>query len=442
MARVLIVSSDVVGERMAGPGIRAWELSRALAAEHQVTLAAPGPARPTPADFAVIAATRSALDRAAASTDVAVVQGAAFELSRSLRSQVPALVIDLYDPYPVEGLEFNRELSLAERQENLDRDLQRLREQCLAGDFFLCASERQRLFWLGVLAGFGRVDIAGYDADPTLRRLVEVVPFGVPPTPPERGAARLRGVVPGIAAGDFLVIWGGGIWNWLDPLTLIRAVAEVAPSLPQVKVIFPGSGHPNPAVPRMQMAAAAKELAAELDLLDRHVFFLGEWVPYAQRGALLAECDAGVSLHRPGIEADLAFRTRVLDYLWAGLPVVLTEGDAIADLVAGAGAGLTVAAEDGQGLAEALRRLVTDADLRDRCRAGSHELARQLSWERVAAPLNEFCRSPRRTRPAGAGVSIAAPSRSALLRRAWRSVRRDGPAAAATRGYRYLRARR
>ena len=42
MARVLIISTDIVGPAMAGPGIRAWELARALSAECTVTLAAPG----------------------------------------------------------------------------------------------------------------------------------------------------------------------------------------------------------------------------------------------------------------------------------------------------------------------------------------------------------------------------------------------------------------
>ena len=39
---VLIVSHDVVGARMAGPGIRYWELGRVLAQHCRVTLAVPG----------------------------------------------------------------------------------------------------------------------------------------------------------------------------------------------------------------------------------------------------------------------------------------------------------------------------------------------------------------------------------------------------------------
>ncbi|MGZ8650366.1 MAG: hypothetical protein ACXW08_17335, partial [Solirubrobacteraceae bacterium] len=41
--RVLVVSAEPVGDRMAGPAIRAYELARALAADALVTLAAPAP---------------------------------------------------------------------------------------------------------------------------------------------------------------------------------------------------------------------------------------------------------------------------------------------------------------------------------------------------------------------------------------------------------------
>ena len=39
MSRVLVVSYDAIGPRMAGGGIRAYELSRELGREHEVVLA-------------------------------------------------------------------------------------------------------------------------------------------------------------------------------------------------------------------------------------------------------------------------------------------------------------------------------------------------------------------------------------------------------------------
>lgn len=46
------------------------------------------------------------------------------------------------------------------------------------------------------------------------------------------------------------------------------------------------------------------------------------------------EADAGVSTHMSHVETTFSFRTRILDYLWAGRPpMVVTEGDSFAELV-------------------------------------------------------------------------------------------------------------
>ena len=48
------------------------------------------------------------------------------------------------------------------------------------GSSFVCASETQRDYWLGRLEAAGRLTLEAYSADPSLRALIEVVPFGVP----------------------------------------------------------------------------------------------------------------------------------------------------------------------------------------------------------------------------------------------------------------------
>jgi len=52
-----------------------------------------------------------------------------------------------------------------------------------------------------------------------LEKLLTVVPFGVSDDPPRRTRTALKGVVPGIGADDHVILWGGGVYNWLDPLT-------------------------------------------------------------------------------------------------------------------------------------------------------------------------------------------------------------------------------
>ena len=41
MHNILLISNDVIGERMAGPGIRSWEFAKALSGSFQISLAVP-----------------------------------------------------------------------------------------------------------------------------------------------------------------------------------------------------------------------------------------------------------------------------------------------------------------------------------------------------------------------------------------------------------------
>jgi len=53
--RILVVTGEPLLDRMAGPAIRAWEIAKALAPEHEVKLASTGGAKTTHDDFEVIA---------------------------------------------------------------------------------------------------------------------------------------------------------------------------------------------------------------------------------------------------------------------------------------------------------------------------------------------------------------------------------------------------
>jgi glycosyltransferase involved in cell wall biosynthesis len=316
------------------------------------------------------------------------------------RESVPrsdrVFVADIYDPRHLEQLEQSRDGGEHRRRMGVRHATAVLNDQLLRGDFLLCASEKQRDLWLGQLGALGRVNTATYDADPDLRALLTVAPFGIEDQPPVRTGPGIRGVVPGVGPDDQVVLWGGGIYNWFDPLTLVRAVDRVRHHHPRLRLVFMGMRHPNPDVPEMRMAVATRALSDELGLTGTHVFFNEGWVPYDERQNHLLDADIAVSTHYQHVETAFSFRTRILDYLWASLPVVCTEGDALADLVAREGLGITVPPEDVDALADALSALLGDQARADRCR---HEIARvadDLRWARVLEPLVAFCRDPRR----------------------------------------------
>src|SRR5581483_5821421 len=247
--RVLIIANDIVDARMAGPGIRAWEMAKVLARAHDVTLAVPNE-RPPAADGFCVRTYRSktgvGLRELASAHDVLIVQGFVLHLFPFLAQMGKRLVVDLYDPFTLENLHVFSHDPIAERAAVHQSHLDVLNAQIRAGDFFLCASDKQRDYWLGMFAANNRVNPQQYDADPTLRSLIDVVPFGIPSDPPVSTRRVLKGVFPGIEEHDRVILWGGGIWEWFDPLTLIRAVHRVRSTRPEVKLFFMGIKHPNP----------------------------------------------------------------------------------------------------------------------------------------------------------------------------------------------------
>jgi len=277
--------------------------------------------------------------------------------------------------------------------------------QLLLGDFFICASERQRDFWIGALQTAGRINLRTYGTDRTLRSLIDVVPFGVADTPMDgaaddasagsdvQTAGALKGAYPGIRSADHVLIWGGSILDWQDPQTLVRAVAAIAARRDDIKLFFMGTRHPNPQVAPMRAVPATIALARELGVLDTHVFF-NDWVPYSERRRYLEGADLGCSTHREHLETRLSFRTRMLDYLWAGLPIVCTDGDVFASLVADRRLGLVVPPGDVEALASAIERLIDDPGERARCRLRLLEAAKEFRWSAVVAPLARFCDAP------------------------------------------------
>ncbi|MDO5722977.1 MAG: glycosyltransferase family 4 protein [Flaviflexus sp.] len=439
MTEIAILTLDTFSEKMAGPAIRVWEMARLLAKEHEVTVFTFARADATPTDFRLRAADHVTFHSEIGEPEIIILQGSLLRAFPWLAEREAKLVIDLYDPFHLESLGGSREEPLADRQAVLGQLVAELDAQIDAGDFFLCASEPQRSLWLGHLAARGRVNPRTYDDDPSLTRLIDIAPFGIDFPFPAPTATPLRDH-PGIGPDDPVLIWGGGIYNWFDPLTVIRAVGLAKEQVPNLRLFFLGAGHPHPDMPQMEMARKARELTAEAGLED-HVFFGEDWVDYAERHNYLADAAAGVTAHFADIETRFSFRTRILDCLWAGLPIITTEGDFFADLVTDKGLGVAVPVEDPVALASAITQVL---DHREAMSERVREVAAAFAWESTLAPLLAYCRDPyvaadRGDRAKRVAARLSRPSLRTLAVRTKNSLQSRGIRGTAAKIRTYLR---
>ena len=402
MTHVVLITNDVVGRRMAGPGIRFWEFARVLSRQFRVTLAIPPfldlQEQPREPDFAAqirICRRITELRSVVGEADVVVTLGAVVSVYPFLSTLKKPLVVDSYDPFMLAGLHQNRDAARDERVAAHERYRKAHLIALHSADLVLCASEKQRDYWLGMLSAVGRINPYTHDQDSSFRHLVRVVPFGLPRERPRHTAPALKGIVPGIGRDDKVVLWGGGIWNWLDAPTAVKAMARIAEQRSDVKLFFMGTRRPNLGLSRMAAVEQTIALSERLGLKDKYVFF-HDWVDYEHRQNYLLEADVGMMLHRDLLETRFAFRTRFLDYVWAGLPIVATEGDVLSEHVRHSELGRVVAPGDEAAVARAILELLETPNLKEACQSRFAALAQAYQWDVVTEPLVDFCRDPSR----------------------------------------------
>lgn len=406
--KVLFISHDTVGDRMAGPGIRYSNMARVLRRHLDIIFAIPVESpewqlefnqKPGIAeqDLTVIRYEQrnwQSIEAQVEQAETVICSPDTLTNFPQLATADTCLIFDDYDPLLSEWLAA-ASLSDPDWQPiGWRHRMNTLTPHLLCGDFFICASERQRDWLLGILEAMGRLNPITYAQDPSFRRLVDVAPTGIPDQGPVHTRQVIKGVWPGIGIQDRVVLWGGGLWPWLDPLTAIRAIGEVAQCRKDVKLLFPGTRLPNPNMTgTLTLIDSARALASELQLLDTQVFF-GDWVPYADWQNVLIESDVALTLHLEVLETRLAFRSRTLDYIWAGLPTIATRGDATSELIERYGMGVLVEGQDVRGVSQALLQLLNAP--RPLPTARIEEARRSLNWETAMRPLVEFCMQPRR----------------------------------------------
>ncbi|HVN66865.1 MAG TPA: glycosyltransferase [Candidatus Sulfotelmatobacter sp.] len=362
MAKILLLSDGQLGRQVAGPGQRLTELARVLGVKHQVTLAA-GLKEFNLGGVKIRVPDRD-LKKKLDDFDLIIAKPEAVSAFRLPRTR-GKLVLDLYCPSFLENLEAGRFQV---------KEIAILKKIMARADFFICANEYQQDLYLGLL-----LEAKKTDRSLPLNDLIGLVPTGLDAAPPTHSAKVLKGIVPGIAPADKVIIWWGGIWDWLDPATAIRAVAQLAQTRPDVRLVF-FSGN----------AAKAVSLAKETGTYGRSVLFLDRWVPYEERGNYLLESDIGLITHRATLETRFSWRTRVLDYFWADLPVISSAGDSMAALIDKYQLGKVVPPAAPDRLARAILELLENGNEYRQIKENIKRFKPALYWEKAIEPLERF----------------------------------------------------
>jgi glycosyltransferase involved in cell wall biosynthesis len=358
--RVVVVTEDVVGIRMAGPGIRAFHFAAEFSRRFDTTLVARFEGE-TGSEEHFRRVGYDSADALETTGQAAVVIGQPGRRILRARRGKPA-IYDLFDPVVLELEEMRRGEGWRGRIHRA-MESRRLIQALEQGEKLIAATEQQRDLYSGIAfsAGLRPVD------DRWL-----TIPFGIPEEDPPTVER----------ASPPVVIWNGGVWPWLDPETAVEAIEEVNRRGTRARLVFMGTRRPN-----ARVTGALPQLAASES--SPHVQWNDDWVPYRERAGAIGQASVSLMLHRRSSEARYSIRTRLFDAIWCAVPVVATEGGFAADLVEREGLGIVVPPEDPARVADAIEKILRDDDFRTRSVTRLREQRDRYRWSDVCSPLVE-----------------------------------------------------
>ena len=370
--RILVVSGDILpfpGCPTTGAGLRAWGLAKGLESRgHHVIAAMPESAAQTmasiPAELSPLLYTPQELPQFIArhAPDVVVLQH--WWLANYLEASPDyPVVIDFHGPL------------LLETQFQANPALERLRRDKIRAlhkaDFFTCAGEKQRYYffpWL-MLAG---CDLRG--------ELIQAIPVSLSPDLPAHQSE-----------GEPSFVYGGVFLPWQDPILPLRTLIETLETRQRGILKFFGGKHPVVSVPTGKF----EELRAELRRSSRAR--LQPMIPRDQLIQAYCRSHVAIDLMQRNAERELAFTTRTVEYLWCGLPVIYNNYAELSGYIADYQAGWTLDPADPAGLRRVLNDMLDDPAMLETRSRNAQRLARErLTWDRTIAPLDAFCRQPRK----------------------------------------------
>ncbi len=290
--------ADTLSKQMAGPAIRAWHIAETLSDEHDVKLVSTTTCTLKTRNVRVPdGRPRTQLRDIVAWSDIVIFQG-------FVMHQAPWLVSSRQDhrrrhlrPDPPRAARAEP-VGRAPRRDRRTSPPPRGAERAARPRRLLPVRQRRAARLLARPAGRRRAaqPQPPTTATPRCARCSPSSPFGLPTTTPERTRPAIKGVVPGIGPDGQGHPLGRRRLQLVRPADADPRRRPAAPRpRPDVRLFFLGMKHPNPNVPEMRMAWDARQLADELGLTDKHVFFNEEWVAYDDRQNYLLDADVGVS---------------------------------------------------------------------------------------------------------------------------------------------------
>lgn len=249
------------------------------------------------------------------------------------------------------------------------------------GDFLMTAGQREKYYLLGLLAASKKLSLNTQNKNSSL---IHVIPMTPPPKPP-----KLQEKTIDKKPEELILLIAGAFLPWYDYTTFFKALEILyKKGETNFKVIFMGG---NPRDPKFEKTIRKM---TETSTLQEKLIYTG-LVPFKKRANYYLSADVAINIPSPTIEDELSVRTRIVDYLWAQLPIITPARDEYSQIAVNNGAGFIYEAANPVSLAKTIETVMQTPEKIEKAKKKAKKvLNRYFNPKNYMAALESFIENP------------------------------------------------
>jgi glycosyltransferase involved in cell wall biosynthesis len=261
------------------------------------------------------------------------------------------------------------------------RDINYWNKTLQGGDLFMCANNNQIIYYQGILSSLGRMNPKTYRTDPT-----RLVPYGISSDLPKINNKPFSDHIKNHNKSSFKILWFGGVYPWFDISNLIHAInnikSKVSVHMAMVGVKNPFVNHPDFNLKVVELENLIVDLGLEKNIS------LHDWISYEDRADWYCDCDIILTINKQGFENSLAWRTRLVDYVWSGMPVATNGGDPLGEDLINSGAAFRLNIDSALDLSDSILELINNPKKIFDMKSNMEDFRKNLYWENVCSDIS------------------------------------------------------
>jgi glycosyltransferase involved in cell wall biosynthesis len=269
----------------------------------------------------------------------------------------------------------------------LPTEISFMHQVLMRGDVFSVCGELQSHMLVGELAMAGRLDCQTFGY-----QFARVILPGAPRLEAPEGPAvveRTRQEI-GLKETDFVVLWCGGYNTWTDVSTLFNGLEWAMERNPNL--VFLSVGGSTYAGQDNQYECFVKQIEASP---HRYRFHLLGWQPWEKIPSFYQVSEVGLNIDAWHYETVYGTRTRLLEMMGAGLPVITSLGSELSYQLKNSNLASIFEIGDCQGLGEQIQHHSTDeAFYQQQKQNVLKAVCQEFSFAATTKPLRDWVKAP------------------------------------------------